>query len=66
MVVAAAIRPLLAVPADDQKRIATPSVAIKAGADYLVIGRPITEADNPRETAHKIIGRNGRCHAGTG
>jgi orotidine-5'-phosphate decarboxylase len=54
MVVAAAIRPLGS-PADDQKRIATPSGAIKAGADYLVIGRPITGADNPRETAHKII-----------
>ena len=54
MVVAPAIRPLGS-PADDQKRIATPSMAIKAGADYLVIGRPITEADNPKEAAHKII-----------
>ena len=40
MVVSPAIRPLGS-PADDQKRIATPSMAIKAGADYLVIGRPI-------------------------
>jgi len=54
MVVAPAIR-LLGSPQDDQKRIATPYVAIKAGADYLVIGRQITEANNPRETAHKII-----------
>ena len=54
MVVSPAIRPLDS-PADDQKRIATPSMAIKAGADYLVIGRPITEAHNPREAAHKII-----------
>jgi orotidine-5'-phosphate decarboxylase len=54
MVVSPAIRPLGS-PIDDQKRIATPSVAIKAGADYLVIGRPITEADNPRDAAHKII-----------
>lgn len=35
--------------------IASALVAIKAGADYLVIGRPITEADDPREAAHKII-----------
>jgi orotidine-5'-phosphate decarboxylase len=54
MVVSPAIRPLGS-PAEDQKRIATPSVAIKAGADYLVIGRPITEADDPRQAAHKII-----------
>jgi hypothetical protein len=54
MVVAPAIRPLGS-PADDQKRIATPSMAIKAGADYLVIGRPITVANDPKEAAHKII-----------
>lgn len=33
--------------ADDQKRIATPTEAIKNGADYLVIGRPITQAPDP-------------------
>ncbi|SFL13309.1 orotidine-5'-phosphate decarboxylase [Nitrosomonas aestuarii] len=32
---------------DDQKRVATPSTAIKNGADYLVIGRPITQAQDP-------------------
>jgi len=32
---------------DDQRRIATPSAAIQKGADYLVIGRPITRAENP-------------------
>ena len=32
---------------DDQKRIMTPYDAIQAGSDYLVIGRPITKADNP-------------------
>jgi len=39
---------------DDQKRTTTPSNAIKLGADYLVIGRPITSAKNPIEAAQKI------------
>lgn len=38
----------------DQKRVMTPSQAIKAGADYLVIGRPITEANSPEEAWQKI------------
>lgn len=36
--------------ADDQKRIMTPAAAIAAGADYLVIGRPITQSTDPRQT----------------
>ena len=39
---------------DDQKRILTPKKAIKLGADYLVIGRPIIEAKNPLKTIKKI------------
>ena len=35
---------------DDQKRILTPKEAIKLGADYLVVGRPIVESNNPLET----------------
>jgi len=35
---------------DDQQRIMTPADAIRAGADYLVIGRPVTKSDNPRST----------------
>lgn len=40
---------------DDQRRIATPSVALQKGADYLVIGRPITQAENPLIAIKRII-----------
>ena len=40
---------------DDQKRIATPYEAIKAGADYLVVGREITRAVHKRDAAQRII-----------
>jgi orotidine-5'-phosphate decarboxylase len=39
----------------DQKRIATPAEAIRNGADYLVVGRPVTEADDPRTAAAAIV-----------
>ena len=39
----------------DQARIATPNSAISAGADYLVIGRPITQAENPLGALDSII-----------
>ena len=41
--------------ADDQKRIATPTEAIQNGSDYLVVGRPITQAANKKQIAHDII-----------
>jgi orotidine-5'-phosphate decarboxylase len=41
--------------AGDQKRIATPSAAIAAGADYLVVGRPIVAAADPRAAAKAIV-----------
>lgn len=39
----------------DQKRIATPGAAIRAGADLLVIGRPISEAPDPLEAVDRIV-----------
>ena len=43
------------VEASGQKRTMTPAAAIAAGADYLVVGRPVTQARNPREAAEAII-----------
>jgi len=48
------IRPVGAEPGD-QKRIVTPSAAIAAGADYLVVGRPVIAAPDPRAAAEAIV-----------
>lgn len=42
---------------DDQTRILTPEAAVAAGSDYLVIGRPITRADNPQAALSAILAR---------
>ena len=39
---------------DDQKRVATPESAVKAGANFIVVGRPIIQAENPVEVAKSI------------
>lgn len=53
LIVVPGVRPASS-DANDQSRVATPAAAIRAGADYLVVGRPITGASNPREAALAI------------
>lgn len=45
--------------AGDQKRVATPAAALRNGADYLVIGRQVTRAQDPRSEVEKIFGEIG-------
>jgi orotidine-5'-phosphate decarboxylase len=50
------IRPasLRSTSTDDQVRVATPAAAIRRGADRIVVGRPITEAEDPAQAAEAI------------
>ena len=41
--------------AGDQKRVTTPAMAVRAGSDYLVVGRPITQASDPLAAARAIL-----------
>ena len=54
IIVTPGIRPTWA-ESGDQKRITTPAEAIQRGADYIVVGRPIIEADDPLEAAEMIL-----------
>jgi len=54
LIVTPGIRPELA-SLDDHKRPVTPAAAITAGADYLVVGRPITASEDPRRAAESIL-----------
>jgi orotidine-5'-phosphate decarboxylase len=46
----------------DQKRVMTPAAAIRAGADYLVVGRPIVAAPNPKAAAEAIVADIAAAH----
>lgn len=54
VVVTPGVRPATA-DRDDQQRVMTPGEAIAAGADYLVVGRPISKADDPVMAARAIV-----------
>lgn len=51
MVVTPGIRPVENRPVDDQKRTVDVAQAFRNGADYIVVGRPIRQATNPRQAA---------------
>lgn len=54
LIVTPGIRPVDNRQTDDQKRVVTVEQAFQDGADYIVVGRPIQNADNPREAAELI------------
>ena len=54
LIVTPGIRPVENRQTDDQKRVVTVEQAFQDGADYIVVGRPIQNADNPREAAELI------------
>ena len=54
LIVTPGVRPAGSAP-DDQKRIATPAAAIAAGADHIVVGRPVWAAPDPRKAVEAIL-----------
>jgi orotidine-5'-phosphate decarboxylase len=54
LIVTPGVRPASAA-AGDQKRVMTPGDAIKAGADHIVVGRPVVEAADPKASAESIV-----------
>jgi orotidine-5'-phosphate decarboxylase len=62
LIVTPGIRPAGAA-AGDQKRVATPADAIRNGADYLVVGRPVTQAKDPGAAAQAVVAEIARALA---
>ncbi len=60
LIITPGVRPSGAAPAD-QKRIATPAGAIAAGADHIVVGRPIWQSSDPRAAAAEILAELARA-----
>jgi orotidine-5'-phosphate decarboxylase len=60
LIVTPGIRGVAEVAGDDQKRVVTPSEAVRWGADYLVVGRPIRQAADPAGEADAIVGEIAR------
>jgi len=54
MIVVPGIRPVRNRPVDDQKRVVTPTEAFQKGADFIVVGRPIRDAEDPHAKAKEI------------
>ena len=54
LVVTPGIRPVDNRPEDDQKRVVTVPQAFRNGADYIVVGRPIRDAGDPKAAAERI------------
>lgn len=65
MIVTPGIRPLDNRPDDDQKRVVTPSQALRNGADYIVVGRPIRNAADPKAAADAIQAEIAAVYADT-
>ena len=57
LVVSPGIRPVENRPEDDQKRVVTVPEAFRNGADYIVVGRPIRDAADPKEAAIQVQGQ---------
>ena len=55
LIIVPGIRPKTYKATDDQKRVVSPEEAIRAGADYIVIGRPILNSASPEESIEKIF-----------
>lgn len=63
LVVVPGIRPVENIETDDQKRTVDVEAAFSMGADYIVVGRPIRNAENPKKAAEAIQERIGRLFA---